>query len=173
MFDTYLALPIAYVMLRVLILLNRLSGVAIFALLIVTLVAEDWTMRALGIAPQSWIIPNLAGLRIVAALGILGAVFNDMLLRRLLAIVATVRMGDPFIAANAYRLQIIAWILLGLQLLSLAIGGLGKAMSTPEHPVHLDAGFSPAGWLAVFLAFVLARIFAEGTLMREDLRDTI
>lgn len=173
MFDTYLALPIAYVLLRLLILLNRLSGLALAALLMATVIAPDWTMRALGIALDSWIVSNLAGLRWIAGLGIVGVVLNDLLLRRLLAIVATVRMGDPFIAVNAYRLQAIAWMLMGLQLLSLVIGGIGKAISTPEHPIHLDAGFSPAGWLAVFLAFVLARIFAEGTLMREDLRDTI
>ena len=67
----------------------------------------------------------------------------------------------------------IAWVLLGLQLLSMAIAGIGKAISTPEHPLHLDAGFSPIGWVAVFLTFVLARVFAEGTLMREDLEGTI
>jgi hypothetical protein len=39
--------------------------------------------------------------------------------------------------------------------------------------LHLDAGFSPGGWLAVILTFVLARVFAEGTLMREDLEGTV
>ena len=47
------------------------------------------------------------------------------------------------------------------------------AISTPAHPLHLDAGFSPGGWLAVILTFVLARVFAEGTLMREDLEGTV
>jgi hypothetical protein len=42
-----------------------------------------------------------------------------------------------------------------------------------EFPLHLDAGFSVSGWLAVILTFVLARVFAEGTLMREDLEGTI
>lgn len=46
----------------------------------------------------------------------------------------TVRGGDPFVAANAYRLQAIAWVLLALQLLSLVIGGIGKAISTPRSP---------------------------------------
>ena len=46
------------------------------------------------------------------------------------------------------------------------IGGIGRAISTPQHPLHLDAGFSATGWLAVLLTFVLARVFAEGTLMR-------
>jgi hypothetical protein len=95
------------------------------------------------------------------------------MLTRLLAIVMTVRAGDPFVAANAYRLQAIAWVLLALQVLSMVIGGIGKAISTPDHPFHLDAGFSLNGWLAVVLTFVLARVFAEGTLMREDLEGTV
>jgi hypothetical protein len=84
-----------------------------------------------------------------------------------------VRAGDPFIGANANRLQAIAWTLLALQLLSVVIGAIGKAVSSPAHPVHLDAGFSISGWLAVILTFVLARVFAEGTLMREDLEGTV
>jgi hypothetical protein len=46
-------------------------------------------------------------------------------------------------------------------------------VSTPEHPIQLDAGFSVSSWLAIILCFVLARVFAEGTLMREDLEGTI
>ena len=87
--------------------------------------------------------------------------------------VQTVRAGDPFIANNAYRLQAIAWFLLGQQLLSVIIGLIGKSVSTPAHPLHLDAGFSPGGWLAVILTFVLARVFAEGALMRDDLVGTV
>ena len=85
----------------------------------------------------------------------------------------TVRAGDPFVAANASRLQAIAWLLLALQLLSIVIGAIGKAISAPAHPVHLDAGFSISGWLAVLLTFVLARVFAEGAAMRDDLEGTI
>ena len=94
-------------------------------------------------------------------------------LKRLVAMVQTVRAGDAFIAANAYRLQAIAWFLLGQQMLSLVIGLISKYVSTPEHPLHLDAGFSPSGWLAVILTFVLARVFAEGARMREDLEGTV
>jgi len=87
--------------------------------------------------------------------------------------VETVRAGDPFVASNAERLRAIAWTLLALQLLSIVIGAIGKAVSTPAHPVHLDAGFSINGWLAVLLTFLLARVFAEGTLMRDDLDGTV
>ena len=87
--------------------------------------------------------------------------------------VETVRAGDPFVATNALRLRTIGWILLTLQLLSIVIGAIGKSVSTPEHPVHLNAGFSTNGWLAVLLTFLLARVFAEGTAMRDDLEGTV
>ena len=64
-------------------------------------------------------------------------------------------------------------MLLALQLISVTIAAIGKTISTPANPIHLDAGFSASGWLAVILTFVLARVFAEGTLMREDLDGTV
>ena len=167
------ALPIAWFFLRILILLNWLAGAAILLLLTATIVAEQWTFTALGITPESGIPALIMGLRAIAALGLVGVLLNYAVLKRLVAIVETVKRGDPFVAANAYRLQAIAWVLLALQLLSLAIAAVGKAISTPANPVALDAGFSINGWLAVLLTFVLARVFAEGTLMREDLEGTV
>ena len=167
------ALPLATATLRVLIVLNWLVGAAILVLLVATIVAPEWTLSALGIPPGSWIRPMLTGLRAIAALGLVAIPLNHAILTRLLAIVGTVRSGDPFVAQNASRLQTIAWVLLALQLLSMVIGGIGKAISTHAHPLHLDAGFSASGWLAVILTFVLARVFAHGTLMRQDLEGTV
>jgi len=167
------ALPIAYVVLRVLVLVNWLFGAAILAILIGSLTHEQWTMTALGVSPSPETQPLIAGMRGIAVLGLVAIPLNYFVLKRLLAIVETVRSGDPFVAANAYRLQAIAWVLLALQLLSLFFVGIGKAISTPAHPLYLDAGFSPSGWLAVLLTFVLARVFAKGTLMRDDLNGTI
>lgn len=166
-------LPVARITLRILILLNWLSGVAILALLVATIVAEQWTFAALGITLSSGIPSQIMGLRLIAVLGLVAIPLNDAVLKRLLAMVETVRRGDPFVAANANRLQAIAWALLALQILSLVIAGIGKAISTPTHPLQLDAGFSTSGWLAVVLTFVLARVFAEGTMMREDLEGTV
>ena len=87
--------------------------------------------------------------------------------------VESVRAGDPFVSDNASRLQTIAWALLGLQLLGIVIGAIAKAVSTREHPLHLDAGFSTSGWLAVLLLLVLARVFAEGARMRDELEGTV
>jgi hypothetical protein len=167
------ALPFAFALLRILIVLNWLVGAAILALLVATVVAKQWTMAALGIAPTSYIPAILPGLQAIAALGLVTIPINNVILKRLLAIVLTVRGGDPFIADNATRLQATAWALLALQLISLAIGGIAKAISTAAHPIDMDAGFSPTGWLAVLLTFVLARIFAEGAQMRDELEGTV
>jgi hypothetical protein len=166
------ALPIAYVVLRTLIVLNWLMGAAILALLVVS-PNEQWIMSAFKLSPSPEAERLVMGLRAVAVLGLAAIPLNYAVLKRLLAIVETVRAGDPFVAANAYRLQAIAWALLALQLLSVVIGAIAKTVSTPAHPVDLDAGFSINGWLAVLLTFLLARVFAEGTLMREDLEGTV
>lgn len=166
------ALPIAHVVLRVLIVVNWLAGAAILALLLVS-PNEQWIMSAFKLSPSPDTERLVMGMRAIAAFGFVAAPFNHFVLRRLLAIVETVRAGDPFVAANADRLQAIAWALLTLQLLSMVIGAIGKAVSTPAHPLHLDAGFSINGWLAVLLTFLLARVFAEGALMRDDLEGTV
>jgi hypothetical protein len=166
------ALPIAHLLLRILIVLNWLSAILILALLFVVPNAE-WIIKALNLSPSLEADRVIFGLRSIAAIGLLLIPLNHASLKRLLAIVETVRAGDPFVAANARRLQVIAWILLTMQLLSIVIGALAKSISTPEHPVNLDAGFSITGWLAVLLTFLLARVFAAGAVMRDDLEGTV
>ena len=166
------ALPIAYIVLRVLVVMNWLMCAAILALL-VALPNEQWIMSAFKLSPSPEAARLVMGLRAVAVLGLVTIPLNYSVLKRLLAMVETVRAGDPFVAANAERLQAIAWALLSLQLLSLVIGAIGKAVSTPAHPVVLDAGFSINGWLAVLFTFLLARVFVEGTRMRDDLQGTV
>ncbi len=166
------ALPITNVVLRIFIVLNWLSGAAILALL-VAMPTEQWIMTALGLSPSPEAERLILGLHAIAVVGLAAIPLNYVVLKRLLAIVETVRAGDPFVVANAHRLQAIAWALLALQLLSLVIGAIAKAISTPERPFDFDAGFSINGWLAVLLTFVLARVFAEGTRMREDLEGTV
>jgi hypothetical protein len=167
------ALPAAYVVLRTLIVLNWLYAACLIALLSYSFINEPFLMRALKLASPDENPALVMGIRAIAALGILTVPINLAMLKRMLAMVDTVRAGDPFVAANAYRLNTIAWLLLALQVISLVIWAIGKAVSSQAHPLHLDAGFSPAGWLAVIMTFVLARVFAEGTLMRRDLEGTV
>ena len=166
------ALPIAYVMLRILIVVNWLSGAAMFTLL-VAMPTRRWIMSALELSPSPEAERLIIALQAIALLFLTAIPLHYAVLKRLLAIVETVRADYPFVTANASRLQAIAWVLLALNLLSIVIGAIALTVSTPAHPLHLNAGFSISGWLAVLLTFLLARVFAEGTLMRADLEGTV
>ena len=167
------ALPIAYVSLRILIVVNWLYGAAILGLVACTFYDQAWFMRAIDVPASLDPQPIMLGLRAIALLGVCAVPLNHVVLTKLLRMVETVGRGDPFVAANAYRLHAIAWVLVALNLLSMVIGGIGQSIASKEFPLHLDAGFSINGWLCVAFAFILARVFAEGTLMREDLEGTV
>ncbi len=166
------ALAVSQFVLRLLIGLNWVYGVFVLAILVAMLAAGPWTATALGVAPAADTAPLIEGMRFIAVLGLVGVPLNFIVLSRLLAMVDTVGAGDPFVAQNAARLQIISWAVLGQQLLQLAVGSIARIVWTPSHPLHISA-FSTAGWLAVVLLFVLARVFAEGARMRDDLKGTV
>ena len=126
---------------------------AILALLVVSS-NEQWIMAASQACSFTRDTAADPGLRAIAVPGLVGVPLNYAILNRLLAIVMTVRAGGPFVAANARRLQAIGWALLAIQVLSLVIGTIAKAVSSPAHPLHLNAGFSIGGWLAVILTFL-------------------
>jgi len=129
---------------------------------------EFFSKRPPRIDP-TWLVPVLR-LWMVLALAMVAAV--QVLLARLLAMVETVRAGDPFVADNAARLQTIAWCALAMQLLHLAFGVMAATVNAAGSNVDWNfSGFT--GWLAVVLLFVLARVFEEGTEMRDDLERMI
>src|SRR5215207_5479658 len=98
------ALPVAHVVLRIVIILNWLMGAAILALL-VAMPNERWIMSAFKLSPSPDAERLVMGLRAVAVLGLGVIPLNYLVLKKLVAIVETVREGDPFVAANAQRLQ--------------------------------------------------------------------
>jgi len=165
------ALATARAVVQALIGLNLLVGAGIFALFVASLVAGDFVFTALGAGHANARL--ITAMRLIMVIGIGAAPLTHILLTRLLAIVETVRRGDPFVAGNAARLQTTAWALLGLQLLHLAVGGIAAAGSSASQPLDLDWNFSFTGWLAVLLLFVLARVFDHGTRMRDDLEGTV
>jgi hypothetical protein len=166
------ALPIAHVALRVLIVVNWLFGVGLIILLFV-MPNEKWIVSAFKLSPSPETERVIIAMQAMAWMGLLSVPLNYGVLKRLLAIVETVRAGDPFLAANAQRLQVIPWLLFTVQLLSMVIGGVARSVSTAARPIDVDAGFSINGWLAVLLTFLLARVFAEGARMRDDLEGTV
>lgn len=166
------ALSASRAALRVLIVLNLLFGLGILVLLAASLAAPDWTMMALG-ARIDLNPALLTGARAIMLVGICSIPLAQAILSRLLAMVETVRAGDPFVADNALRLNRIAWALLGLELLHVVAGIVAAAVSTPAAPFDIGWSFSVTGWLAMLLLFLLARVFAEGARMRDDLEGTV
>src|SRR5262245_20901346 len=102
-------LSISHRVLRILITLNWLFGAAVLGMLIWTFIAPEFVARALHVdgSPRA-----LVGMRLIMVMGVAAAPVGNALLSRLLRIVETVRVGDPFVTENASRLQGIAWAVL-------------------------------------------------------------
>jgi len=163
------ALSVARPILRGLTLLNALYALILLALLGWSFFIEDWPRRPLGFEMVEAHPRVGQGLRAIVALGVAGAGLVHSVLRRLAAIVETVRAGDPFVLENARRLEAIAWSVAGLEGLRLLVGAIAAAVWEPG---RIDA-FSFAPWLAVLLLFVLAGVFAQGARLRDDLEGTV
>jgi hypothetical protein len=160
--------------LRLLIKLNVLVGFLILVLLIASLVAPAWVFTALGVNLTAGDTSTFfLGMRLIMLIGIASVPLAHVVLTRLLAIVDTVKVGDPFVVENAARLEMMAWAILGMELLHFAVGAIARAVSTEAQPLDLDWNFSLTRWLAVLLLFVLARVFEQGTKMREELEGTV
>ena len=167
------ALSAARILLRVMRAFNLLTGVLLVAALPSSFLFEPQFFEFFSKQPPridpAWLMPVLRTW-LLLALAMVAAV--HVLLARLLAVVETVRSGDPFVPDNAARLQTIAWCALALQLLHLTFGAMAATLNAAGSNVDWKfSGFT--GWLAVVLLFVLARVFEEGTQMREDLERMI
>jgi hypothetical protein len=163
------ALSVARPVIRGLILLNATYALAIALLLVYSFFIDDWPQRPLGfdLVHAHPLVGH--GLRAIVVLGVIGAAIVHAVLRRLLAIVDTVRVGDPFILDNARRLEAIAWSVMALEALRMVVAAIAAVVWEPG---RIDA-FSFAPWLAVLLLFVLAGVFTHGARIREDLEGTV
>jgi hypothetical protein len=159
--------------LRALTKLNLLMGALILALLVASLVDESWVMKALGARPAPGDSMLFLGMRLIMVVGICSVPIAHLVLARLLAIVETVKVGNPFVMANAVRLKTIAWAILGLEFMHFTVGAIAADVSTAAAPLNITSGFSLTRWLTVLLLFVLARVFEQGARMREDLEGTV
>ena len=163
------ALSVARPVIQGLTVINLLYAVGIAALLVWSFFIEGWPQRPLGF-DLTHAHPNAAnGLRAIVVIGIVGAAIVHTILRRLLAIVDTVRNGDPFLLENARRLDAIAWSVLALEVLRSIVAAIASAVWEPG---RID-GFSIASWFAVLMLFVLSGVFAQGARMRADLEGTV
>ena len=163
------ALSLARPVIRFLTILNILYALGITALLVFSFFIEGWPQRPLGFdLTHAHPLAGL-GLRAIVVIGVVAAAIVHTILRRLLAIVDTVRDGDPFTVENALRLESIAWRVLALEVLRIVIASIASAVWEPG---KVDA-LSIASWFAVLLLFVLSGVFAQGARMRADLEGTV
>ncbi len=160
-------------LLRTLIFLNLLLGFLILVLLVASLVAEAPVMGALGIPLGLGSGRLILGGRAIMVVGLLAVPLGHIILTRLQAIVGTVALGDPFVSANAERLETIAWTVLALEILHVVVGAVAYLSSSGPHSLNLGWNLSIARWLALLFCFVLARVFAQGTQMRDDIEGTV
>ena len=164
------ALTLARPAILVAMLLNLLYGALLLIFFFASFTLADWPAKRLGYDPATMHAYLPLGLRTVEVLGLVMVGLVFVILRRLLAIVASVRGGDPFVVENAMRLQAIAWCLLVIELLRLTVAGIGTAVDI--HQLG-PTGFSVVPWLAILLLFVLAGVFMRGARMRADLEGTV
>jgi len=93
------------------------------------------------------------------------------------ALIESASDSDPFIPDNAQRLNAMAWLLLGSQVLTVIVGELrvyAVGLIDPQSETGFD--ISPndfTGFLIVLVLFILARVFRHGAAMREDLEGTV
>jgi hypothetical protein len=157
--------------------LNPLAGVFILGLLVASIFAQDFMMRALihehGSSHAAESQGLISGMRWIMLLGVVAVALVQVAMKRLLAIVETVSVGDPFVIINAERLKTIAWVTAGLEVLHYAIGLIAKGISTGTHPVDIDMKLNFTRWLVVLFLFVLARVFEQGARMRDELAGTV
>jgi hypothetical protein len=166
-------LALSRTVLRLLIKLNVVLGVLIFALFIWSLIAGGFVARALGLIPTPDSGRLFLGMRGIMVVGILATPVLHFVFTRLLAIVETVNAGDPFVGENATRLQSIAWAIVGLELMHVAVVVLANGVTVGTQKVDVGDKFSITPWLTILLLFVLARVFDQGARMRDDLAGTV
>jgi len=97
---------------------------------------------------------------------------------KLRAIISSVGEGDPFAPENADRLTLMAWLLVGVQVLILPLGALVLALNDwiqalGDGDVTMDIGLDIEGILMIIVLFILARVFKHGAAMRDDLEGTV
>ncbi len=132
-------------------------------------VLAELSQRA-GTALPTDIAYAIVGAQLLVALA---AVLGFFFIRHLRRIIDTVADGDPFIPANAVRLNHMAWLAVAVQLIALPAGALAGWVAYLSKARYIDVGVSFSGVLLALILFVLARIFGQGAEMRAELEATV
>lgn len=162
------ALKVSRALLILLRVINLATGMGLVVALVASVPFAETFLAFFSKRPGSistdWMLPTL---RIWLLAAMLMVAMVHVFLARLLAVLESVRAGDPFVFENAARLRTMAIFGLAIEALRLLFGAFAATMNAAGS--NIDWSFSLTGWLAVALLFVLSQVFAEGTRMRRDL----
>lgn len=123
--------------------------------------------EAVGAGVVAQICMALGLFAVIAALA-----FRFLLLLR--QIIDSVALGDSFAPVNAGRLTRMGWLVVAIEVLSIPAGVLAHWIDAAVHGGgRPEFGMGLAGILMALLLFVLARVFREGTRMRQELEGTV
>jgi hypothetical protein len=167
-------LGVARWVLKALLLLNLLVGAVLLLLLLWSFANEPKFASTIAqVFAGKDADALLLWARLLLAIVAPVMVAAHLLFRRLLSMLDSVEAGDPFVPANAERLQTVAWSLLVIQTCDLLFGWAATNFDLVAG--ERTSGWSPGitGWVAVLLVFVLARVFREGTRLRSEAQLTI
>lgn len=157
-----------------------LAGAAVLLLIPVVLLISNDMLPGFGGANGSETI-KASPLLVIAVFTMLALILVALFyfFGKLRAIILSVSEGDPFTPQNADRINMMAWLFLGVKILALLIGGLRLTLANlvNEHPNGRDSLdislYDLDGLLIVVVLFILARIFRHGAAMRDDLKGTV
>lgn len=124
------------------------------------MLAHDYAMRALaGAHPGGHNHELMVAMRGIMAVGLIAVRLTHLVLTRLLAVVETVRVGDPFVPRNARRLYLIAWSVLGLSVAHVIVMAFARAAASTGHPISgIPTRLDVSRWLTVLLLDVPADV---------------
>jgi hypothetical protein len=119
-----------------------------------------------------------AGLIVAAMLTGMGMLYLALrFLKELLGIIDSVGEGDPFRPENADRLSRMGWIAVIGQIAILPVAAIAAWLAPyadkVDADIRFDGGLDGGSILLTLVLFILARVFREGTRMREELEGTV
>jgi hypothetical protein len=112
---------------------------------------------------------------ILTVVGLLGlaSILSFYFLRHLTRIVSTVGEGDPFVPVNAERLRAMGWLTIAVDVVFAVLATVVNLAPRSHGHADGDFTFTLGGILLALVLFVLARVFREGTRLRDELEGTV
>lgn len=148
-----------------------IAGVAIVAAIPAVLIFRDQIVTRL--APHNAPPEVVSAMVVILLLAGVAVILGFYFFRHLRRIIGTVGEGDPFVPINAERLRAMGWITVAVHILSIPMAALSGWIESVTDNLKVVFEVPLSGLLLAVVLFVLARVFREGTRMRDELEGTV